>query len=106
MSATRGTSPVSGTSLNSTPPMVSLEQMCTNFAPGVSFHSETSGMVEKLESLDVAATLVSMYLPASASAFLPHAPVTMKSATPPSGARFIGIAANCEDAPPCRNRTL
>ena len=74
--------------------MVSLEQMWTNLASGVSFQSFTSGMVLKLESLDVAARFTVMYFSASAWAFLPHAPVTMKSATPPSGARFMGIAAN------------
>ena len=71
------TSPTSGTSLNSTPPMVSLEQMWTNLASGVSFQSFTSGMVLKLESLDVAARFTVMYFSASAWAFLPHAPVTM-----------------------------
>ena len=43
MSATSGTSPVSGVHWYSTPPIVSLLQMCTYAAPGVSRHVARSG---------------------------------------------------------------
>jgi hypothetical protein len=35
----------------------------------------------------------------------PHEPVTTKSTVAPSGAKFSGSAANCVEAPPCRNST-
>ena len=43
MSATSGTSPVSGTQWNSTPPIVSLVQTCTYAASGSSFQLARSG---------------------------------------------------------------
>src|SRR3954464_10876891 len=56
MSATSGTLPVSGVQWNSTPPMVSLEQMCTYEACGSSFHSDCFGIAVNLLASPEAAT--------------------------------------------------
>jgi DNA recombination protein RmuC len=47
-----------------------------------------------------------LYLDASLCAFLAHIPVMTKSALPPAPPTFSGIIENCDDAPPCKNKTL
>src|SRR4051812_33149197 len=106
MSATSGTLPTSGVQWYSTPPIVSLLQMCTYAAFGVSRHDARSGMRVNSSASDDAATFALPYSPASLIDFLDHSPVWMKSATllaPPI--RFMGTIAFSPMAPPCRNRT-
>ena len=75
MSATSGTSPVSGTQWNSTPPMVSLVQTCTYAASGSSRHLARSGTYVKLASSADAATFTAQNFFASPIAFFDHSPV-------------------------------
>ena len=77
MSATSGTAPVSGVKWYSTPPIVSLAQMCTYAASGSSRHVSRAGMLVKRLASPLAATLTLAYFFASAIDFFDHSPVWM-----------------------------